>query len=381
MAQDLLPTEYMQFSSAECRERIAHRKEQLGLRVAILAHHYQSDEVFAFADLTGDSLKLSRLAAEQKEAEFIVFCGVHFMAESAAVLAGEHQAVVLPNLLAGCNMADMAEAGDVEAALEELRRETSVRVIPIAYVNTTAAVKAAVGRAGGACCTSSNVANVFRWALAPRDRGGAGAEKILCVPDQHLGRNTACTLGYKESDCAVYDPALAGGGLTAAATAKATFVLWKGHCYVHQLFRPEHVAKVRREHPGIRVIVHPECPRPVVQLADMSGSTEQIIHAVSTAQPGSRWAVGTESTLVRRLARQHTDRFVCVLSESTAVCAMMQRTDLPHLLWVLDSLSAGQVVNRVTVPPEVAEASRLSLDRMLAARPVIEAAKREGSRQ
>lgn len=366
----------MQLSTDECRRRVAQRKQQLGSRLVILGHHYQPDEVFAFADLTGDSLKLSRQAAEHKQAEFIVFCGVHFMAESAAVLAGEHQAVVLPNLLAGCNMADMSDAGDVEAAMDELTRETSARVIPIAYVNTTAAVKAAVGRLGGACCTSSNVANVFRWALAPRESGGAGADKILCVPDQHLGRNTACLLGYTEGDCAVYDPRLPVGGLTPQAIARAKFILWKGHCYVHQLFRPEHVAKVRREHPGIRVIVHPECPREVVRLADMVGSTEQIIHAVNASPPGSRWAVGTESTLVRRLARQHTDRFVCVLSESTAVCAMMQRIDLPHLLWVLDSLAGGQVVNRVTVAPDVAAQSRLALDRMLAIQPVREAAGR-----
>jgi len=366
MPQDLLPDEYIGLSSDECRRRIAERKRELGERLVILAHHYQNDDVVALADLTGDSLKLSRQAAEHKQADFIVFCGVHFMAESAALLVAAHQAVVLPNLTAGCNMADMAEAADVSAAMDELAAMTGARVVPVAYVNTTAAVKAAVGRAGGVCCTSSNAAGVFRWALAPASQDGAGADKLLCVPDQHLGRNTAVAMGRDEGDCVLYEPHLAGGGLSADQARRATFILWNGHCYVHQLFRPEHVAKVRREHPGIRVMVHPECPREVVALADAAGSTEQIIRAVSAGGPGSQWAIGTESTLVRRLARRYDDRFVCVLSP--AVCAMMRRTDLPHLLWVLDELAAGRVVNRITVPAPLAGDARAALERMLAIR-------------
>ena len=367
-----LPEEYTHLDTEPCHLRIAERKAQLGRRLCILGHHYQRDEVVAFADFTGDSLKLSRLAAEQEQARYIVFCGVHFMAESADILSADEQVVILPHIQAGCQMADMADEAGVAAALDELARLTSAKVVPVSYVNSAAAIKALTGRAGGACCTSSNVRNVFQWALAPAERGGAGGEKVLCIPDQHLGRNTAVAMGYGEGDCVLYDPELPDGGLTREDVDRATFVLWKGHCYVHQKFRPEHVEAVRAEHEGIRVIVHPECPREVVRLADASGSTEQILRAVAAGEPGSAWAVGTESNMVNRLARRHPDRFVRVLSDAPALCAMMGRIDLPHLLWVLDHLAAGRVVNRVAVPADVAADARAALDRMLAIRAVLD---------
>jgi len=360
-----LPAEYTQADSAELQRRIAQHKAQLASRLCILGHHYQRDEVIQFADFTGDSLKLSQLAAGQDEAEFIVFCGVHFMAESADIVSSEHQQVILPNLLAGCAMAEMADAQDVAAAAEEVSGLTDARVVPVSYVNSTADIKALTARAGGACCTSSNVRNVFAWALRAGEQGGAGAGKIFCIPDQHLGRNTAIAMGYDERACCVYDPHLPNGGLTAEDVDRATFVLWKGHCYVHQIFRPEHVHAVRREHGDIQVIVHPECPREVVELADASGSTSQIITAIDGAEPGSRWAVGTESNLVNRLARRHGDKFICVLNQSAATCTQMCRIDLPHLLWALDGIAAGDVVNRITVPPETIADARTALQRMI----------------
>jgi len=360
-----LPAEYPALDSADIEERIAARKRQLGESLCILGHHYQHDEVIRFADFTGDSLKLSQLAAAQRQARYIVFCGVHFMAESADILSGDDQAVCLPSLRAGCTMADMAEDAAVATALAELRALTDAKIVPITYVNSTAAVKAVTARSGGACCTSGNVRNVFAWALAPESDGGAGADKVLAIPDQHLGRNTAVAMGYALEDCALYDPALPDGGLTAADVDRATFLLWKGHCYVHQVFTPEHVHEVRRRHPGITVIVHPECPQEVVQLSDASGSTEQILRAVAAGEPGSQWAVGTESNLVHRLAARHGDRFVRLLSDGPATCAQMARIDLPHLLWVLDHLAEGQVVNRITVPPDVAADARIALQRMI----------------
>ena len=364
-SQATLAQEYLRADPADLARRIAERKRQLGQALCILGHHYQSDEVIQFADFTGDSLKLSQLAAAQKEARYIVFCGVHFMAESADILSGPDQAVILPHLRAGCNMADMAPAEAVAEAVESLRRLSGARVIPVTYVNSSAAAKAITARAGGACCTSSNVRNVLEWALRPTGQGGAGAEKVLAVPDQHLGRNTAVAMGYRLEDCVLYDPELPDGGLTALQVKQATFILWKGHCYVHQVFKPAHVEAARKAHPGITVIVHPECPHEVVRLADASGSTEQIIRAVAAGRPGSSWAVGTEANLVNRLAKRHTDRFVRLLSRRAALCAMMGRIDLPHLLWVLDRLAAGQIVNRIAVPDDVAADARTALRRMI----------------
>jgi len=360
-----LPREYIDAETSELQRRIAERRGELGKRLVILGHHYQRDEVIAQADFTGDSLKLSQLAAAQDEAQYIVFCGVHFMAESADVLSGESQAVVLPHFMAGCQMADMAVDADVAAAIDEVAGLAGAKVVPVTYVNSTAAIKAIAARAGGACCTSSNVRNVFEWALRAKSEGGAGGAKIFAIPDQHLARNTAVAMGYAVDDCAVYDPHLPEGGLTEEQVAKATFILWKGHCYVHQVFRPEHVQAVRAEHPGIQVIVHPECPREVVALADAAGSTEQIIRAVAASQPGSQWAIGTESNLVNRLAKRHVDCFVRVLSDTPALCAMMHRIDLSHLAWALDNLAAGTIVNRVSVPTEIAADARIALQRMI----------------
>jgi len=372
-----LPSEYSSAESAELDARIYAHKEQLGSKLCILGHHYQRDEVIKFADFTGDSLKLSQLAAGQSDAEFIVFCGVHFMAESADIVSGPDQKVILPNLHAGCAMAEMADAEDVAAAMEEVSALADSKVIPISYVNSTADIKAITARAGGACCTSSNVRNVFEWALRPTDQDGAGAGKIFCIPDQHLGRNTAMAMGYDESACCVYDPHLPNGGLTEADIAAATFILWKGHCYVHQLFRPEHVAAVRREHPDIRVIVHPECPRQVVELADASGSTAQIITEIEAADGGTKWAVGTESNLVNRLAKRHEDKFICVLNQASAACTQMCRIDRPHLLWALDAIAAGELVNRITVPGETADQARVALQRMIDIKPVIQVTKNQ----
>jgi len=363
--QTAIPPEYYRIPTDELIRRIADRKAELGRSLCILGHHYQTDEVIQFADFTGDSLKLSQLAAAQKEAKYIVFCGVHFMAESADILSTDDQVVCLPNLQAGCAMADMAEDQAVAAAMEELTGLTRAKVVPITYVNSTAAIKAITARHGGACCTSGNVANVFRWALAPTSDGGAGAEKIFSIPDQHLGRNTAVAMGYSPDDCALYDPNLPNGGLTPEKVARATFLLWKGHCYVHQLFRPEHVESVRKAHADITVIVHPECPYEVVQLADASGSTEQIIRAIEAAKPGSRWAVGTESSLVQRLAARHPEQFIRVLSDAPATCVQMKSVDLPHLLWLLDHLAKGEIVNQVRVPPRVAAEAKTALKRML----------------
>ena len=374
-----MPREYDRLGADELSRRIARRKEQLGPSLCVLGHHYQRDEVIRFADFTGDSLKLSRLAAGQADAKYIVFCGVHFMAESADILSADDQVVCLPNMQAGCAMADMADDAAVAAALDELAELTEVKVVPISYVNSTAAVKALTARAGGACCTSSNVRNVFAWAFRPAEEGGAGAGKVFAIPDEHLGRNTAVAMGCGLGDCVVYDPAVPRGGLDAGAVEGARFILWKGRCYVHQFFLPRHVEEVRRRHPGIFVIVHPECPHEVVKLADASGSTEQIIRAVETGKPGSEWAIGTEGNLVGRLAKRHPDRFVCLLSGGPARCAQMARIDLSHLLWVLDSLAEGKVVNQVSVPKGVASDAKVALDRMIRIRAARDVHRADGS--
>ncbi len=363
LIQQQLPNEYHELTSEQLAERIAARKVELGRRLCILGHHYQRDEVIRFADFTGDSLKLSQLAAEQDEAEFIVFCGVHFMAESADILSSPEQIVCLPNLEAGCVMAEMVDEASMLTALEELAELAGQQIVPISYVNSSAAIKAVTARSGGACCTSSNVRRVFEWALSP---SGAGSEKILAVPDEHLARNTAAAMGYDIGQaCALYDPSLPAGGLTAEDAGRATFFAWKGHCYVHQVFTVEQVSRARAERPGLRVIVHPECPREVVAAADASGSTAQIIQTIADAPAGSQWAIGTESNLVNRLARQHGDKFIRVLSDGPASCWQMGKIDQPHLLWVLDNLAQGNIVNQVTVPPDIAADARIALQRMI----------------
>jgi quinolinate synthase len=360
-----LPETYSRMSLDELADHITQRKQQLGDSLCILGHHYQRDEVIRFADLTGDSLKLSRQAAEQS-ARYIVFCGVHFMAESADILSGDSQIVCLPNFQAGCAMADMATDDAVGEAMDELAAMAPQRrALPITYVNSSAAIKAITGRSGGACCTSSNVRNVFEWALRPVERQGGGADLIVAIPDRHLARNTAVAMGYDESACVVYDPTQPNGGLNGDQLADATFVLWAGHCYVHQLFKPEHITVVRQACPDIRVIVHPECPREVVAAADLAGSTEQIIRTIADAPPGSQWAVGTEENLVRRLAHQHPDKTVRLLSETPARCVQMAQIDLPHLAWCLDSLDGAPPPHQVTVPPDIAADARKALQRMI----------------
>jgi len=363
--QEPLPQEYHKLTGEALAERIAARKAELGSSLCILGHHYQSDGVIQFADFTGDSLKLSQQAAAQDRAKYIVFCGVHFMAESAAILSRPGQVVCLPNLQAGCAMADMADDKAVGAALDELTGMTGARIVPVTYVNSTAATKAVTGRAGGACCTSSNARNVFEWALRSADKGGAGGEKIFAIPDQHLGRNTAVAMGFGLDDCVVYDPHLPNGGIDGEQLEKAKFILWKGHCYVHQIFTADNVRRLRSGSPRAKIIVHPECPYEVVRLADAAGSTEQIIRAVASADPPSRWAIGTEEHLVGRLARLHGDKSIRLLSDAPAVCAQMQQIDLPHLLWVLDNIAAGRAVNRITVAPEIAADARAALQRMI----------------
>ncbi|MFP4052999.1 MAG: quinolinate synthase NadA [Phycisphaerae bacterium] len=364
-----LPDEYNQLTQDQLNERIAAAKEKLGESLVVLGHHYQSDAVIRFADFRGDSLKLARLAAEQHKARYIVFCGVHFMAESADILSGDGQAVVLPNLAAGCAMAAMADDENVSVAMDELSAGGR-RVIPVTYVNSTAAVKAITGRAGGTCCTSSNVRNVFEWALAAESDGGAEAEVIFAVPDQHLGRNTALAMGIPEEQIVLYDPAMPGGGLSEQQLRTARVVLWKGHCYVHQLFTPEHVRAVRTLDPQMQVIVHPECPREVVDLADAAGSTSQIIQAVSEAPAGAKFAIGTESNLVQRLAAEHPDKTIRVLSQTPAVCIQMQRITLPHLAWALEELTGDRLVNRITVPESDAADARKALEQMISIKAV-----------
>jgi quinolinate synthase len=342
-------------------ERIAAAKARLGKDVVILGHHYQRDEVVKFADFRGDSLKLSQQAAEA-DAKYIVFCGVHFMAESADILRRGNQVVVLPDLSAGCSMADMADIGQVEACWSELGGVTDTgNIIPVTYMNSTAAIKSFTGEHGGSVCTSSNAAAVMKWAF---ERG----EKVLFLPDEHLGRNTAYRMGIPLDQMIVWDPYEELGGNTPQAIAKARVILWKGYCSVHQRFTPEQVAKVRRENPGIRVIVHPECKFEVVQAADEIGSTEGIIRVIKAAPPGSKWAVGTEIHMVNRLSKELKDRQVMSLDPSVCVCTTMFRITPVHLLWALENLGAGNIVNQISVDERTRKFARAALDRMLSLR-------------
>jgi quinolinate synthase len=343
------------------RQSDASAKTALGDRVFVLGHHYQRDEVIQFADVTGDSFKLAQQAAARPEAEFIVFCGVHFMAESADVLTGPDQAVVLPDLAAGCSMADMASFDQVEECWDVLTAAgLADSTVPVTYMNSSAAIKAFTGRHGGTVCTSSNAKRALDWAF---ERG----ERVLFMPDQHLGRNTAVLeMGMSLDDCVVYDPRRPGGGLTTEQLRDATMVLWKGHCSVHGRFTEQSVAEVRERVPGVTVLVHPECRHEVVTAADLVGSTEFILRTLEQAPAGSAWAVGTELNLVKRLAALHPDKTVVFLDRTVCFCSTMNRIDLPHLVWQLESLVEGRVPNRIEVEPAVARDARLALDRMLA---------------
>jgi len=357
--QTALPERYATSSPEDLADRIVAAKATLCDRLLVLGHHYQRDEVMRFADARGDSFGLSRLAAAST-ARWVVFCGVHFMAESADVLTADHQEVILPDLNAGCSMADMADLDSVEEAWDDIAAVTDVeRVVPITYMNSSAALKAFVGRHGGAVCTSSNARAVLRWALEYGD-------KLLFFPDQHLGRNTAFQLGFTAADMRVWDPRRATGGLDDVDVKKATFLLWKGHCSVHQRFTVGQIEAFRAANPGGTVLVHPECAHEVVEAADQVGSTDFLISAVAAAPPGSVIGVGTEVHLVSRLAAEHPDRTVVSLDPVVCPCSTMFRIDAAHLAWVLENLVEGRVVNRITVDPETAADARVALQRMLA---------------
>ncbi|HXE75116.1 MAG TPA: quinolinate synthase NadA [Candidatus Xenobia bacterium] len=348
---------YLLVPDTSLDDRIGAAKAALGERVVILGHHYQRDEVVKFADYRGDSLKLSQQAAATR-AEFIVFCGVHFMAESADILRQPHQQVILPDLNAGCSMADMADIGQVEDCWEQLEGIGGLKVVPVTYMNSTAAIKGLTGREGGSVCTSSNAAKVFKWAFTQ-------GERVLFLPDEHLGRNTAYRMGIPLDDMVVWNPYLPLGGLTEEQLRRARVILWKGYCSVHQRFLPEHVERVRREHPGIRVIAHPECRFEVCELADDIGSTEQIIKKVEAGAPGTSWAIGTEIHLVNRLAKSNPDKHIISLDPNVCVCTTMFRISPQHLCWALENLVAGRVVNRIRVDDETRRWARVALERML----------------
>ncbi len=378
-----LPEWYLGLSDAEMDARIAGARRTLGNRLVILGHHYQRDEVIRFADYTGDSFRLAGQVASRPDADYIVFCGVHFMAESADVLSAPHQQVILPDLAAGCSMADMAEPDQLETCWEELTQmgitpqlgsgqaprlgSGQAGVVPVTYINSAASIKAFVGEHGGTVCTSSNAAATLTWAFtrAPRLRSGQGG-KILFLPDQHLGRNTAFKMGIPLDEMVGWDPNEIFGGLTPDEVKSARMILWKGHCSVHERFTAAQIATVRKQHPGIRVIVHPEVPWDVVQAADDSGSTEYIIKTITGSPAGSVWAVGTEVHLVNRLAREVApERTVISLDQFGCLCSTMFRVSPNHLLWILEELVAGRVHNRIVVPDEQKHWTRVALDRML----------------
>ena len=344
-------------------ERARAAKATLGERVFVLGHHYQRDEVIAFADVTGDSFKLARDAAGRPEAEFIVFCGVHFMAESADILTSDDQAVVLPDLAAGCSMADMARLAQVEDAWDALTDAgVADLVVPVTYMNSSADIKAFCGRHGGLVCTSSNADVALEWAF---EQKGPDA-KVLFLPDQHLGRNTAVLkLGYALEDCVVWNPLLPDGGLTPAELRAAKMILWRGHCSVHGRFSPDVVDELRATYPDITILVHPECTHEVVLKADLVGSTEFIIKTIEAAAPGTSWAIGTELNLVKRLAEAHPDKNIVFLDRNVCYCSTMNRIDLPHLVWAMESLVDGVVVNRIEVDPDTERDALVALQRML----------------
>jgi quinolinate synthase len=368
-----LPERYVGLSDAEMDARIAAAKGKLGRRLIILGHHYQRDEVIKFADYTGDSYKLSRQVAQHPDAEFIVFCGVHFMAESADVLSAEHQQVILPDLAAGCSMSDMAEPEQLEMCWRDLEEmgvidaagragaaaPSTQDVIPVTYINSAAAIKAFCGQRGGVVCTSSNAGATLKWAWERGDR-------ILFLPDQHLGRNTAYKMGVPLDDMVLWDPHEPWGGFDADSVKRARIILWKGHCSVHERFTVRQIEQLRAQHPGIRIIVHPEVPFDVVQAADDSGSTEYIIRQVKSSPAGSVWGVGTEIHLVNRLAQQvEPNRTVYSIDQFGCLCSTMFRVSPNHLLWILEGLLGGEVHNRIVVPADQTRWTRVALDRML----------------
>ena len=376
--QPALPDKYTQMSDEQLADAIFARKRELGSDLVILGHHYQQDAVIQFADFDGDSFKLSQLAAEQvkqNNAKYVVFCGVHFMAETADILTDDHVQVILPDMGAGCSMADMADYDQTQDCWDQLHEVFAdagekIRVIPICYMNCTAAIKAFCGQHGGAVCTSSNCDKIFDWALTGGDTPLEDGEqvKILFLPDQHLGRNTGAQAGFDPAtQMCLWDPKHDLGNNDEQQLLDSTFILWKGHCSVHKLFRPEHIDEIRAQWPDVTVIAHPECAYELCQKADMTGSTEGIIQAIQGAKPGSRWAIATEVHLVNRLVNEAKPRGVHarILSSCQCLCTTMYRIDMPHLLWVLDNLAQGKVVNRISVHFEAREHALKSLNRML----------------
>jgi quinolinate synthase len=348
-------------SDPQLVDRAQSARTALGAKAMVLGHHYQRDEVIAFADIRGDSFKLAQAAAENSGAEFIFFCGVHFMAESADILTTKNQKVILPDLAAGCSMADMATASQVASCWQVLEKlGVAKKTIPITYMNSSAAIKAFTGKNHGAVCTSSNAARAMKWAF---EQG----EKILFLPDQHLGRNTAVlSLGLSIADCVVYNPWKPNGGLTDDEIKNAKVILWRGHCSVHGRFTVGNINDVRVKLPGVKVLVHPECQHDVVSNADVVGSTEMIIKTVAQSPAGSKWAIGTELNLVQRLANENPDKQIVFLDKTVCYCSTMNRIDLPHLVWAMESLVSGRLINQIKVEDEVAKYAKVALDQMLA---------------
>ncbi|WP_078413900.1 quinolinate synthase NadA [Priestia abyssalis] len=355
-AANTMPQKYKEMSEEELKGRAAAIKEKLGRKLFILGHHYQKDEVIQFADATGDSLQLAQVAAKQKDAEFIVFCGVHFMAETADILAETHQKVILPDMRAGCSMADMANINQTERAWEKLQQIFGDTMLPLTYVNSTAEIKAFVGRNGGATVTSSNAKKMVEWAFAQK-------ELLFFLPDQHLGRNTAYDIGIPLEQMAVWDP-IAEKLEFEGNVKDVKVILWKGHCSVHENFTVANVQDVRKQHPDMNIIVHPECRREVVGLSDYAGSTKYIIDKITEAPAGSKWAIGTEMNLVKRLINQHSDKEIISLNPHMCPCLTMNRIDLPHLVWALESVDQGKVINQITVPQQIAAEAVQALQRM-----------------
>ena len=348
-------------SDPQLVERAKAARAGLGSKAMVLGHHYQRDEVIAFADIRGDSFKLAQAAADNSEAEYIFFCGVHFMAESADILTTPNQKVILPDLSAGCSMADMATASQVNDCWQVLNKlGVAAKTIPITYMNSSAAIKSFTGKNNGAVCTSSNAARAMKWAFE-------NGEKILFLPDQHLGRNTAVlSLGLTLNDCVLWNPWQPNGGLTDDQIKKSKVILWRGHCSVHGRFSIQNINDARQQVPGVKVLVHPECQHEVVSNADVVGSTEMIIKSVRESAPGSKWAIGTEFNLVARLANENLDKQVVFLDKTVCYCSTMNRIDLPHLVWVMESLVSGRLVNQIKVEAEIAKYAKVALERMLA---------------
>lgn len=363
LQQQDLGSEYFNLQREEILERIGRRKKELRDTVLILCHHYQNQDLFQFADLTGDSLKLAREAAAISDRQFLIFCGVHFMAESADILAREHQKVLLPHLHAGCPMADMATVGAVSQAYKELLRvgimKEETDMVPVTYVNSSAAIKAFVGQRDGSVCTSSNGEKVLDWALTK-------GKKVFFFPDEHLGRNCASALGVADEEVLLWRRGELLGGNSVEQLQQARVVLWDGYCEVHMRFLPDHVRQWRLREPEIQVMIHPECSHDVVSMADQYGSTEAIIKAVAKSAPGSKWAIGTEINLVERLQRQHPDKEIHLLAPTSCQCTTMDCNQPVNLLWLLDNLAAGKVKNQIKVEPEIASLAAKSLEQMLA---------------